>query len=151
MSGWRGAWLLGGFVLASGGCRDGSPATPVQAVAPLWDVKTGLVYGTDNRMDVYAHADATLRDRAMKSTVALMHASELITSNPDSLVFKTQTLGATYDLCTSERFRSDPVPAFCSGTLIDEALVLTAGHCIPTAEDCFPGTSWRGRRRPREG
>lgn len=136
MSRWRGAWLLGGLVLASGGCRDGSPSAPVQAVEPLGEVKARVVYGTDYRRDVYAHGDATLRDRAMQSTVALMHASDLNVLNPGGVVFKTQTLGATYDLCTSERFWSDPVPAFCSGTLIDEALVLTAGHCIPTAEDC---------------
>lgn len=130
------AWPLVVLVMALGGCRDGSPAEPAKTPETLGKAKAPVVYGTDSRMDVYGHPDSTLRTRSIQSTVALMNASELNVSNPNNITFKAQTLSATYNLCSSERFRSDPVPAFCSGTLIDDDLVLTAGHCIPTAVDC---------------
>jgi V8-like Glu-specific endopeptidase len=96
----------------------------------------GVVYGTDNRMDVYAHPDATLRLRAQESTVALMSKSTINASNPNNVRFSAETLGSAYGLCSSERFRDDPTAAFCSGTLIDDDLVLTAGHCITNSSDC---------------
>jgi V8-like Glu-specific endopeptidase len=95
-----------------------------------------VVYGVDNRTDVFAHANATLRARAQQSTVALMRPAALNTSNPNNVTFNSSTLQSAFDLCTTERFLNDPTPAFCSGTLIDDNLVLTAGHCITNASDC---------------
>ena len=95
-----------------------------------------VVYGVDNRTDVFAHANATLRARAQQSTVALMRPSALNTSNPNNVTFNSPTLQSAQNLCSSERFLTDPTPAFCSGTLIDDNLVLTAGHCITSANDC---------------
>jgi len=95
-----------------------------------------VVYGTDNRQDVYAHPTATLRDRAAQATVALMDASTLSTSSSGTVSFNASTLQSAYDLCSTERFLSDPTAAFCSGTLIDDDLVLTAGHCITNASEC---------------
>ncbi|HYH99620.1 serine protease [Hyalangium sp.] len=130
---------LSGLLLMIGvvaGCRDNAPAVPVKAPETLEQVKASAVNGTDDRVDVYAHSDSTLRSRAMQSTVALMSAGDLNVSNPNNVTFKAQTLGTAYNLCGSERFRADPVPAFCSGTLIDDDLVLTAGHCIPSPAEC---------------
>ncbi|HYI03213.1 serine protease [Hyalangium sp.] len=98
--------------------------------------KDPVVYGTDNRTDVYAHADATLRARAQQATVALMNPSDFNATNPSNVTFNAQNLGTAYNLCATERFRSDLTPAFCSGTLIDDDLVLTAGHCITSSSAC---------------
>ncbi|HWN69422.1 MAG TPA: serine protease, partial [Haliangium sp.] len=95
-----------------------------------------VVYGTDNRQDVFAHPNATLRARAQQSTVALMRPSSINTSNPNNVTFSSSTLQSAFNLCSTERFLSDPTPAFCSGTLIDDDLVLTAGHCVTSASDC---------------
>lgn len=100
------------------------------------ELESGVVYGTDNRQDVYAHPDATLRARAQQSTVALMDRSDVNTSNPNNVTFRSSTLGVAQNLCSTERFRNDPTAAFCSGTLIDDDLVLTAGHCITSTTDC---------------
>ncbi|GMT98417.1 hypothetical protein KH5H1_25360 [Corallococcus caeni] len=95
-----------------------------------------VVYGTDDRQDVYAHPSAVLRDRAQKSTVALLTPDFLDMSDPNNVKVDPLTLGEWENLCTDQRFRDDPNPAFCSGTLIDDDLVLTAGHCVgPAAED----------------
>lgn len=40
------------------------------------------------------------------------------------------TLGEYAGLCENERFREQPVAAFCSATLVAPDLVLTAGHCL---------------------
>lgn len=133
---WGRAWTLVVLVMASGGCRDGAPAQPAEAPETLGEARAPALYGTDNRTDAYAHSDPTLRARAMQSTVALMHASDLDVSNPNNITFKAQPLGTTYNLCSGQSFWSELVPAFCSGTLIDDELVLTAGNCIPTAADC---------------
>jgi len=122
--------------LAAVGCGPQEPGEPLPSPEVLGESKAPVVYGTDNRTDVYAHADATLRARAEQATVALMRPSSFSTANPSNVTFNAQTLGASYNLCTTERFREDLTPAFCSGTLIDDDLVLTAGHCITSASDC---------------
>ncbi len=94
-----------------------------------------VVYGTDNRTDVYAYPASVLRQRAEQSTVALMAPSALNTTNANNVTFNAPTLRSAYNLCSTQRFLDDPTPAFCSGTLIDDDLVLTAGHCI-TSSDC---------------
>ncbi|MFP2963852.1 trypsin-like serine peptidase [Myxococcus sp. 1LA] len=95
-----------------------------------------VVYGDDHRTDVYAYPASALRDRAEKSTVALMSPSDINTSNPNDVTFNASPLRTAYNLCSDQRFLDDPTAAFCSGTLIDDDLVLTAGHCITSASAC---------------
>ncbi|MCP3059029.1 serine protease [Myxococcus sp. K38C18041901] len=95
-----------------------------------------VVYGTDDRQDVYAHPDATLRQRAEQSTVALMTTSDYTVGSNGNVTFNASTLQSAYNLCSTQRFLTDLTPAFCSGTLIDDDLVLTAGHCITSASAC---------------
>lgn len=40
------------------------------------------------------------------------------------------------NLCSGVRFREQPSGPFCSGTLVGEDLVLTAGHCIKNKASC---------------
>ncbi|PTL84207.1 hypothetical protein DAT35_12305 [Vitiosangium sp. GDMCC 1.1324] len=65
-----------------------------------------------------------------------MSPSDFDATNPNNVTFPGQNLGTAYNLCTSQRFRDDPTAAFCSGTRIDDDLVLTAGHCVTSANDC---------------
>ncbi|WP_164012352.1 trypsin-like peptidase domain-containing protein [Pyxidicoccus trucidator] len=138
--------LLGSLVFASG-CgpaeqqepRELDPASlPGKESKPDEELGTrrdSVVYGVDNRQDVNLHTDAYLRARAHQSTVALMRPTAINATNPDNVTFTGNTLQVDNNLCATERFLSDPSPAFCSGTLIDDDLVLTAGHCI-TAANC---------------
>ncbi|MCY1039820.1 serine protease [Corallococcus sp. bb12-1] len=103
---------------------------------PLSESSSPVVYGADDRKDVYDHPSTVLQDRARQSTVAIMSPSALNTTNPNNVTFNGQTLGQYENLCTDQRFRSDPAAAYCSGTLIDDDLVLTAGHCVEDLADC---------------
>ncbi|MCE9673635.1 serine protease [Myxococcus stipitatus] len=134
----NGAARLFGALLSTLTFAACQPAVEGEATPPpeTGESKTPVVYGTDNRQDVYAHTDATLRQRAEQSTVALMSPSDFNASNPDNVTFNGSNLGTYYNLCTNQRFRADPTAAWCSGTLIDNDLVLTAGHCITSAADC---------------
>jgi V8-like Glu-specific endopeptidase len=122
--------------LAASGCAMLDEAHAPPADDKLGEAESPVVYGTDNRTDVYAHADATLRALAQQATVALMNPSDFNASNPNNVTFNGPTLQQAQNLCSSQRFLSDPTPAFCSGTLIDDDLVLTAGHCITSASAC---------------
>jgi V8-like Glu-specific endopeptidase len=127
--------LLCSLAVSGCGVIDESTDPPAEE-DKLGTAESEVVYGTDNRTDVYAHADATLRARAQQATVALMNPSSINTSNPNNVTFNSQTLQQSYNLCSGQRFPNDPTPAFCSGTLIDDDLVLTAGHCITSASSC---------------
>ncbi len=129
--------LLSLTALAAVSSCGGTSESPADADPTTTDTKgKPVIYGTDNRKDVYAHESATLRARATESTVALIAASDLDLRNPTNVRFYGPTLGSDKRLCSGERFTADPTAAFCSGTLIDHDLVLTAGHCITSSADC---------------
>ncbi|WP_164019921.1 serine protease [Pyxidicoccus trucidator] len=128
-----GSLLCALSVAACGPAPEGTPAGD----SPTGTEQQPVVYGTDNRTDVYAHTNATLRARAQQSTVALMNPSDYtVNASTGVVTFNASTLQSAYNLCSTERFLSDLTPAFCSGTLIDDDLVLTAGHCITSASAC---------------
>ncbi|MBL9004208.1 MAG: trypsin-like peptidase domain-containing protein [Myxococcales bacterium] len=102
----------------------------------MGQAQQAVIYGADDRADVYAHASPELRTLATQSTVALFATKHLDESNPTAVRVNANSLATQYNLCSTERFRSDPTGALCSGTLIDDDLVLTAGHCITSAADC---------------
>ncbi len=130
--------ILSSAVLVLIGCGGGELTIDDSSGADerFTDKGKAVVYGSDDRQDVYAHSDATMRARALQSTVALVSASDVDASNPSNVRLAGATLGQSEGLCAGQRFASDPTAAFCSGTLIDDDLVLTAGHCITTLTEC---------------
>ncbi|KFA88930.1 trypsin-like serine peptidase [Archangium violaceum] len=128
--------LMCTLTLAACGPAEELDAAQGVPAKELGEKQSEVVYGTDNRQDVYAHSNATLRLRAQQATVALMNPSDFNASNPNNVTFTGSALGTAYNLCSTERFRDDPTSAFCSGTLIADDLVLTAGHCVTSASAC---------------
>ncbi|OIP40078.1 MAG: hypothetical protein AUK47_09070 [Deltaproteobacteria bacterium CG2_30_63_29] len=116
-------------LLAFVGCSD------VSQSADFGRLEGSAIFGNDDRTDLYL-ADPVLQTVARESVVALMLAQELDISNPNDIGIVSVSLGYGYGLCGDERFWSQPTAAFCSGTLIDDDLVLTAGHCIEAFSDC---------------
>lgn len=99
--------------------------------------ESAVVYGADERTDPFAVSDDVTRDLAERSTAVLVSKYQIDpqvpewTVNPDDVRFTDEgTLGAEYQLCSDERFFNDATAEMCSAVLIDDDLVLTAGHCL---------------------
>ncbi len=96
---------------------------------------TRVIYGQDNRQDLYQVTDRQLIDLA-NSTVVLMRTSAIQSSSSGELRINSGTFGQEMGMCSSEPYADQPSAGFCSGTLIANNLILTAGHCITSASDC---------------
>lgn len=93
-----------------------------------------VIYGTDDRLDYYQSAPA-MRKLA-DSVVSLWRGSDVTTAAGGSYKLATANYGSSMGLCAGELFREQPIGAFCSGSLVAENLVMTAGHCIKDESDC---------------
>lgn len=118
--------LLFSLVLACGS-SDGSV---------VGEVTAPVVYGADDRVEVYNHPDVELRRIAEQSIVALIPSFRMIREPDGTYSLFTESLQDAQDLCPGERFGNQPTAAACSGVLLDDDLVLTAGHCIDTVTPC---------------
>lgn len=92
------------------------------------------IYGTDDRREYY-ELPVDIRLLA-DSVVSLWRPYRLVPDGIGRYILKTDTLGKSRNLCPGERFREQPVGSFCSGVLVGNDLVLTAGHCVLDMEDC---------------
>lgn len=129
----RGVWLVG-LSLSSACASEGDGVN--EGEAQLGTTRAAIVYGEDDRLDVYAHPDALWRERVKASSVALIQPRFLQRPPSGRVGVSTETLGERYGLCPNERFAQQPASADCSGVLIDRDLVLTAGHCFEDDQTC---------------
>ncbi len=93
-----------------------------------------LVYGADDRREYYQVTDPTQLNLA-NSTVSLMTSSKLTLSGGNYLISTSSTLASSQGVCTSEPYRAQPTPAFCTGFVVGPDLIATAGHCV-TSSNC---------------
>lgn len=101
---------------------------------------TKVIYGDDNRVDVYASKNSDFVELA-KSTAAMIPKSNLSKGwFSDVYKLKAKSL-ADRGVCKSERFANQPTAANCSGFLVSDKLLVTAGHCIRSMSDC-KGSYW---------
>lgn len=92
-----------------------------------------VIYGEDNRVDVYASKDSALVELS-RSTAAMVPVSGLKTKGAESVV--TGKTLISRGICESERFAKQISGANCSGFLLGEDTLVTAGHCIKDMTDC---------------
>lgn len=95
-----------------------------------------VVYGQDDRLDVFEVAEPDLRRIAERSLVALVEHADLEAAVGEDGGVGGLDLQSHFTLCAGERFAEQPVMAHCSGILIADDLVLTAGHCFDGEHDC---------------
>lgn len=137
-----GLFLLTGAAGCEGAGEFAAPADPKTSTAPALRGAPGeVVYGTDDRKDWYEHPDLALRDLTSQSIAAMMDPGTVQRNSDGTYALNADTIGRSYGLCRTEKFYDQLSAASCSGTLIDDDLILTAGHCVTNATDCA-NTVW---------
>ena len=121
--------LLFGLVVLALGCGSSEEAFAGELTA-------SVVYGADDRAEVFKHPSADLRRIAEESIVALIPSFRISRETDGTHSLFTQSLKDLRGLCADESFGNQPTAASCSGVLIDDDLVLTAGHCIDAQTPC---------------
>jgi V8-like Glu-specific endopeptidase len=94
---------------------------------------TTVIYGDDNRLDWYESSNTMHRELSL-STAAMIDKKQLL-NKTDYIKISGITLRGR-GICESERFSEQITAANCSGFLVGEDLLVTAGHCIETQADC---------------
>ncbi|MDD5656035.1 MAG: serine protease [Elusimicrobia bacterium] len=120
----RTKWWLGAALLAFTQATAWSQAGP------------RVIYGDDDRIDLYQVQDPRLLKLA-DSTAALFKSSDVFMDQATQQArLATRPYGEVMKLCPEEPFREQEKGAFCSGSLVAPNVIMTAGHCVATAESC---------------
>ncbi|MCR9205681.1 MAG: serine protease, partial [Halobacteriovoraceae bacterium] len=89
-----------------------------------------VIYGEDNRTEV-SNSSVKFQDWA---------GSTMVQISPDewdsNFKFTSKTYGQEFSLCPGERFEDQLSVGRCSGFLVAPDVVVTAGHCMQSQNDC---------------
>ena len=121
------AALLALACVVSLGCQLEGEAPA--SVADEATVRQPIVYGQDDRMEVYELADPEVESLAKARAAALVLASR-VEVGEGGVTLDAPTLGEAAHLCAGQPFAEQPSAASCSAVLVDQRLALTAGHCV---------------------
>lgn len=93
-------------------------------------------YGCDNRTELHLYQDKMIRNLA-RSTAGMVPL-DYLTKQADGLygIPRVIRLEQATNLCPDERFVTQLDLVACTGFLISEDLLVTAGHCIEDRSDC---------------
>lgn len=97
-----------------------------------------IIYGNDDRQDVRDVTDAALLDVAASTAgmVPRWKADYFLAGNVTQNVLNLLSLQGSMGVCATERFAKQPALADCSGFLVGEKTLVTAGHCVNESEGC---------------
>ena len=102
-----------------------------------WDPALGgekVVYGADDRIDVYQESNAA-RKALAASVCALLTADQLAAAGGGGWHISTSAYRHNgLPACATEPFGNQPTAAFCTGFLVGSDLIATAGHCYDSTD-----------------
>lgn len=94
-----------------------------------------VIYGADDRIDVYAEA-IPARVALAASTVALISNSDLTDNGNGTFTISLSAYQVGgLSPCVGEAFATQPTAAFCTGFMVGDDLIATAGHCVSDEAD----------------
>jgi hypothetical protein len=102
----------------------------LSALAVTASAENKVIYGSDDRLDYF---EAPAARKALADSVVSLWSSYKLTKDGSNFKLSTMKFADAGNLCAGERFREQQKGAFCSGSLVGEDLVMTAGHCIKNA------------------
>jgi V8-like Glu-specific endopeptidase len=91
------------------------------------------IYGADDRKDYF---QVSSEMKGYTDSVVSLWRSARVVDQGSSYRLQTFTLRDAKGLCPGQKFAEQNVGAFCSGSLVGEDLIMTAGHCIKSEADC---------------
>jgi len=92
-------------------------------------IRNVSIYGKDDREE-YCNQNMIIRELADSVAALFNDDGKSIVKVGNNYKFGTTTLAQSENLSPSERFAEQPAVAFCSGFLVGEDLLATAGHCV---------------------
>lgn len=140
------------ILYACGGAATEEPAAPAEPAAPEEPAvpeepaepvepsdQYPVTYGQDSRMELFQHTDAKLQE--MATSVAIFVHKNQVNISGKVVTLDGYTLnemsemgwlvsGATVPMCSDQLFSSQLAPGFCTGFLVGEDILVTAGHCL---------------------
>jgi hypothetical protein len=125
-------WCLLVWLLGSIGCW--SPQT-----TPTEHAQQAVIYGQDDRKEVYEHPDKTLQKMAL--SVGVLALTTLLKEDPQTGTItypsephtdnvKKNSNYPNLPLCQDEAFRTQPIIGGCTAFLVGPRTVVTAAHCV---------------------
>jgi len=93
-----------------------------------------VIYGVDDRKDIYESTNDLYKQLA-GSTAAMIADSSLVAQDNDMVWIQSTTLEQD-GICSDARFAKQTAAANCSGFLVGDQYLVTAGHCIQDMDDC---------------
>jgi hypothetical protein len=91
----------------------------------------GVIYGDDDRRDIYTLTDPNLLNLA-QAVCVIVESYEISNNGNGTYTLNTVpwTTQGGYPLCSGERFAGQRTIGFCSGFLVGNDIIVTAGHCV---------------------
>ncbi|MGC4069411.1 MAG: serine protease [Polyangiaceae bacterium] len=109
-------------------CSNASVATE-QETSPL-------IYGLDTRRDLYEVDSERSRSLMANTAMAMFDEPSLVRHSDGAVEYDETPLDELMGICADERFKEQATAATCSGILVTDSLVLTAGHCVRSTALC---------------
>lgn len=111
--------------------EDKPCVTEIEGLPWLPDTGEKGVYGEDDRRDVYMEEDYDKLQWAA-STCALIYTTRLTLHSDGSAVISAPAMYMRSGLpaCDDEPFKNQPTASYCSGFMVGDDLIVTAGHCF---------------------
>ncbi len=94
-----------------------------------------VIYGADNRLEIHQEPDVSKRELA-RSVIAVLPSAALQSKDPGNALVTGEKFGQMFNLCPKERFVDQLAPAYCTGFLVADNIMVTAGHCVQEADFC---------------
>lgn len=97
-----------------------------------------VIYGEDNRKDLYELGFGKHQLKQWARSTAIISSQSKV---KDSSLFGfkklvTKTLESAQNVCSDEPFAEQPIGGWCTGFLVKDDILVTAGHCIQSESRC---------------